>query len=214
MFNYLKNGVTVNNGIMAIVEEFNTTAREYATKSVEANATKKDLEKTLEASINVGDSEKTKEAKDALDAHITAWKDTSNIYNTKLYGGVGEDGKKTKGIVDDIVTNDMYKAYVEYMKGNAEDGKEGYKSQVRQFMCRIFNEYNVTQDIKASVFNHFYTDIMTMSKKNSNKNIAEGCAYISVVSKRTYKYMICGALADIISNNHTLKVARPKKNTK
>lgn len=211
MFNYAKAKVTVNVGIMAIIDEFNTTAREYASKSVEANSTKKGLEKTLEAAINVGDAEKTADAKKALDDHVTAWKEASDGYNTKLYGGVGEDGKKTKGIVDDIVTNEMYKAYVEYMKGEKEDGKEGYKSQVRQFMCRIFNEYSVSQDIKASVFNHFYTDIMTMSKKNSNKNIAEGCAYISVVSKRTYKYMICGAIADIIASNHTLKVARPKK---
>lgn len=214
MFNYLKNGVTVNNGIMAIIDEFNTTAREYATKSIEANATKKDLEKALNTAIEAKDADKTEEAKKALDAHVEAWKATSGEYNQKLYGGKAEDGKKLAGTVDGIVTNDMYKAYVAYMKGEAEDGKEGYKAQVRQFMCRIFNEYDVTQDIKASVFNHFYTDIMTMSKKNSNKNIAEGCAYISVVSRRTYKYMICGALADIIANNHTLKVARPKKNNK
>ena len=211
MFNYLKNGVTVNNGIMAIIDEFNTTAREYATKSVEANTRKKELEKTLEKAIADKDADKTAEVKAQLDAHVEAWKAESATYNIKLYGGKDEEDKKVAGTVDAIVTNDMYKAYVEYMKGEAEDGKEGYKAQVKQFMCRIFNEYSVSQDIKASVFNHFYADIMTMSKKNSNKNIAEGCAYISVVSKRTYKYMICGAIADIIANNHTLKVARPKK---
>lgn len=213
MYNYAKNGVTVNNGIMAIIEEFNTIAREYASKSVEANTTKKDLEAEVEKTIEAKNVEAIEEAKTALENHLEAWKNESATYNLKLYGGKVDD-KKTNGIVDDIVTNDMYKAYVEYMKGEAEDGKEGYKSQVRQFMCRIFNEYDVTQDIKASVFNHFYADIMTMSKKNSNKNIAEGCAYISVVSKRNYKYMICGAIADIIANNHTLKVARPKKNNK
>ena len=59
MFNYLKNGVTVNNGIMAIIDEFNTTAREYATKSIEANATKKDLEKALNTAIEAKDAAKT-----------------------------------------------------------------------------------------------------------------------------------------------------------
>ena len=213
MYNYAKNGVTVNNGIMASIEIFNTIAREFATKSVEANTAKKDLEAKVEKAIADKNVEAIEEAKTALETHLEAWKNESATYNLKLYGGK-EGDKKTEGIVDAIITNDMYKAYVEYMKGGAEDGKEGYKSQVRQFMCRIFNEYDVTQDIKASVFNHFYADIMTMSKKNSNKNIAEGCAYISVVSKRNYKYMICGALADIIANNHTLKVARPKKNNK
>lgn len=213
MFNYLKNGVTVNNGIMTIVEEFNATARELATKSIEANTTKKTLEKALDEAIEAKDAEKTEEAKKALDAHVDAWKAESGEYNIKLYGGK-VDEKKTEGIVDGIVTNEMYKAYVAYMKGEAEDGKEGYKSQIKQFMCKVFNEYTTKDDIKASVFNHFYTDIATMSKKNSNKNIAEGCAYVSVVSKRTYKYMICGALADIVANNHTLKVARPKKNDK
>lgn len=213
MFNYLKNGVTVNNGIMAIVEEFNTTARELATKSVEANTTKKALEKAVDDAIASKDADATEDAKKALDAHVEAWKAESGAYTLKLYGGK-VDEKKTEGIVDGLVTNEMYKAYVAYMKGEAEDGKEGYKAQVKQFMCRVFNEYDKASDIKASVFNHFYTDIATMSKKNSNKNIAEGCAYVSVVSKRTYKYMICGALADIVANNHTLKVARPKKNNK
>lgn len=213
MFNYVKNGVTVNNGIMAIVEEFNATARELATKSVEANTTKKALEKAVEDAIANKNPEETEEAKKALDAHVDAWKSESGAYNIKLYGGK-VDEKKTEGIVDGIVTNEMYKAYVAYMKGEAEDGKEGYKAQIKQFMCKVFNEYTTKDDIKASVFNHFYTDIATMSKKNSNKNIAEGCAYVSVVSKRTYKYMICGALADIVANNHTLKVARPKKSDK
>ena len=213
MFNYAKNGVTVNNGIMAIVEEFNVTARELATKSVEANTTKKALEKAVDDAINSKDAEATEEAKKVLDAHIEAWKNESATYSLKLYGGKVDD-KKTNGIVDNIVTNEMYKSYVEYMKGEAEDGKEGYKAEIKKFMCKVFNEYTTKDDIKASVFNHFYTDIATMSKKNSNKNIAEGCAYVSVVSKRTYKYMICGALADIVANNHTLKVARPKKNGK
>lgn len=211
MFNYAKNGVTVNNGIMAIIEEFNTTARELATKSIEANTTKKALEKALEEAIEAKDAEKTEEAKKALDAHVDAWKAESGEYNIKLYGGKVND-KKTQGIVDNIVTNEMYKAYVAYMKGEVEDGKNGYKSQVKIFMTKLFNEYNFTKDIKNSVFNHFYTDIMTMSKKNSNRNIAEGCCYVSVVSKRTYKYMICGAIADIIDNNHTLKVARKNVN--
>lgn len=211
MFNYAKNGVTVNNGTITIINTFNEVARELATKSVDATATKKKLEEALNKAIEDGkDTETIEEAKKALDAHVESWKNESATYSLKLYGGKVDD-KKTTGIVDDIVTNEMYKAYVEYMKGNAEDGKEGYKGQIKDLMCKIFNEYNVRDDIKASVFNHFYTDIATMSKKNSNKNIAEGCAYVSVVSKRTYKYMICGAIADIVANNHTLKV---KKNNK
>lgn len=211
MFNYVKNGATINAGIMSIINEFNTTARELASKSVEANARKKELEKTLEKAIEDKDVEKTAEAKKALDDHVEAWKNESNTYNSKLYGGKDDAGKKVAGIVDNLVTDEMYKAYVEYMKGKSEDGAKGYKASVKDFMIKVFNGYNTRADIKDSVFNHFYTDIMTMSKKNSNKNIAEGCAYISVVSKRTYKYMICGAVADVVNENHTLKVAKPKK---
>ena len=209
MFNYAKNGVTINNGLVDAINEFNNVARELATKSVEANTTKKNLEKALDKAIEAKDAEKTEEAKKALDAHVEAWKNESASYTLKLYGGKSEDGKKTSGLVDALVTDTMYKTYVAYMKGENESV---YKAEIRQFMLKVFNEYNTTNDIKQSVFNHFYADICTMSKKNSNKNIAEGCAFVSVVSKRTYKYMICGAVADILENNHTLKVAKaPKK---
>lgn len=211
MFNYVKNGATINPSIMEAINEFNSVARELATKSVEANTTKKNLEKALDKAIEAKDAEKTEEAKKALDAHVEAWKNESANYALKLYGGKSEDGKKTSGLVDALVTDTMYKSYVEYMKGENENGAKGYKGEVKKFMLKLFNNYNTCADIKDSVFNHFYTDIMTMSKKNSNKNIAEGCAFISVVSKRTYKYMICGAVADIVENNHTLKVVKPKK---
>lgn len=209
MYNYIKNGVTINNNLVDAIREFNTTARELATKSVEANTIKKSLEETLNKAIEAKDAEKTEEAKKALDTHVEAWKNESASYTLKLYGGKSEDGKKTSGLVDALVTDAMYKAYVAYMKGESESV---YKAEIRQFMLKVFNEYNTTNDIKQSVFNHFYADICTMSKKNSNKNIAEGCAFVSVVSKRTYKYMICGAVADILDSNHTLKVAKaPKK---
>ena len=211
MFNYAKAQVTLNEKTMNSINEFNETARLMATESVAHNTAKKELEVLIANAVKADDVDgedakaKAKELQGKLDSINDKWTVRNREFNLKLFGGKDED-KKVEGICS-FVSDKLYTAYVDMVSKGAT-GK--YREAIREFCKTLFNE----ETIKNSAFNHFYADVLaTMSsvKYNSNKNIAEGCAYITTINKRTFKKMFCGAIADIVSNNKTLKVEKKNK---
>lgn len=206
MFNYAKNFMSINGKIMAKVDEFNVLVREYATESVAHSAEKKELEGKLDKAITDGNKDEAKTLKGKLDSINDKWTARTKAVNLKLYGGKDED-KKVEGICS-FVTDDLYKSYVEYVTS----GTVGtYKKNLKKFVLTLINE----DSVKDNAFNHFYEDIVTTMSSvrlNSNKNLAEGCAYITTINKRTFKKMFLGAIADTVAKNRTLKVTKKAEN--
>lgn len=203
MYNYSKNNVTINAEVMAKIDKFNKVARTLATESCEHTTEKKRLEETIENLVR--DGKTAEDEQKALDTLNDEWAKRQRELNLELFGGK-VDGVKVEGVCD-IVSNNLYKSYCEHVINNKT---KNYRDNIKAFCESIINQ----DTIKDGAFNHLYNDILiTMSsvKYNSNKNIAEGCAYITTVNKRTYKKMLLGAIADIVDNNKTLKV---KKSTK
>ena len=213
MYNYFKNGVTLNAEVMALVNDFNGTARTLATESVEHTAKKHELEDSktaVEKDENITAEDKVTKI-ESLNNEIEelekAWTVRRKELEVALFGGKDKDDNKVAGICD-IVKNDLYKAYTEFVA----DGKtEEYRNQMEEFVKGLINE----ETIKSGAFNHFYNDIVqTMSsvRYNTNSQIAKGATFITTVNKKVYKKMLLGAFADIVSNNKTLKVKKDKKN--
>ena len=205
MYNYSKNSVSINAEVMATISNFEEVARTLATESVEHTTAKKELSDSLEKLIKDEKIEDAKDVQKQLEELEDAWTIRRKTLDFALYGGKDKDGKKVDGICS-IVTNDLYKAYVSYVK----DGKSGtYRDEVKTFCMGLINE----ETIKDGAFNHLYNDILaTMSsvRYNSNSQIAQGSAFITTINKRTYKKMLLGAIVDIVSNNKTLKVKKAK----
>lgn len=199
MYNYAKNGVSINKEAMDKINAFNEVARTLATESVAHTAKKHELTEAMEALIKAeAEADKIKEAQAILEAENDRWTIRNKELNKMLFGEKGAEG------VCDLVSNDLYKAYVKYVK---EGTTKDYRAALKTFCENLVIE----DAIKDGAFNHLFNDIVaTMSsvKYNSNKNIAEGCAYITTINKRTYKKMLCGAIHDIVSNNRTLKVKK------
>ena len=210
MYNYLSNGVTLNATIMDAINEFNKVARTLATESVEHTTAKKTLETAIAGFIKEEKAEDAKKAQIELDNLETAWTARRKELEKALFGGKDGDAKVV-GICD-IVSNDLYKAYVASVKDNKNND---YRHAMYEFCKSIINE----DTIKDGAFNHMYIDIkttMSSVRYNSNSQLAQGACFITTVNKRVYKKMLLGAIADIVSNNHTLKVKKesPKKNKK
>lgn len=203
MFNYAKANFELDTVVFGSITNFEATARQLATESLEHTTAKKALEETI-ANL-VKDGKNAQNEQNELDALNEAWKKRNAEFNAKLFGGKDADGNKTNGICG-LVTDDLYKAYV----ASITEGKtSAYKTAVKDFVTKI-----IVGDVKESALNHFINDIfMTMSstKYNSNKNLADGCAFITTINKRTFKKMFLGTICDVVANNHTLKVAKPKK---
>lgn len=209
MYNYLKNGVTINAEAMALINLFNEVARTLATESVEHTTAKKALDETLEAYVKDGKGEEAKDIQSQIDALEDAWTIRRKTLEISLYGGKDKDGKKVNGVCD-IVSNELYKLYVE----SITDGVNGkYREALKVFCGSIVN--GGVDALKDGAYNHLYNDIVqTMSsvRYNSNSQIAQGATFITTVNKRTYKKMLLGAICDIVDNNRTLKVKKSKKN--
>lgn len=213
MYNYSKNGVTINAETMATINNFNETARQQAIDSVEHNTTKHELEAKLADAIEELEKNETKQARETvtttkqeLEELEKAWKVKTAEYNTTLYGGK-VDGVKVAGICD-LVTDGLYKAYIDYVENGTT---KKYRNELKKFVVSIIN--GDESDLKAGAYNHLYNDIvMTMSsvRYNSNSQLAKGASYITTINKRTYKKMLLGAIHDIVSNNRTLKVKKNK----
>lgn len=211
MYNYLKNGVTLNAEVMATINKFEEIARTLATESVEHTRTKKELEEAktaiekneeLEAEAKV---EAIDKAQKEIEAENDRWTVRQKELNFALYGGKTKDGAKVEGICS-IVTDDLYKAYVEFITSGTT---KNYREKLRDFCLGIING----DDLKDGAYNHMYNDIVqTMSsvRYNSNAQIAQGAAFITTVNKRNYKRMLLGAICDIVANNKTLKVKKAK----
>ena len=213
MYNYLKNKVTLNEDTMRTVEEFNETARTLAIESVNHQTAKHEIEARLDEAIKAEEideqaQERIKTINAELEALETAWKARNAELNRILYGGK-VDGKKTAGICD-IVTDDLYKAYVDFVQNNST---RKYRDELKKFVLGIINGDN----LKDGAYNHLFTDIVTTMSSvryNSNSQLAKGASYITSINKRTYKKMLLGAIHDIVSNNKTLKIKKDKKNNK
>lgn len=204
MYNYLKNGVTLKAEAMAKVDEFNKVAREYASASVAHQTEKHERKEKIDALIKDEKVEEAKVEQIAFEKFEDEWAETNKAFNLKLYGGK-VDNNKVEGVCD-LVSDDLYNAYVKYVE---EGTTKNYRAEMKAFVESIITE----DTIKDGAFNHLFTDIITtMSsvKYNSNRNIADGCAYITTINKRMYKKMLCGAIHDIASNNRTLKVKKNK----
>lgn len=213
MYNYSKNNVSINADIMAIINQFNETARQLATESVEHTTAKHEINDKIDEILDIenktdDDITKLEELKKSLDDLEAEWKARQSELNLTLYGGK-VDGKKTDGICS-IVTDDLYKSYVAMI----QDGKTGkYREQIREFILAIING----DDLKQGAENHLYNDILTTMSSvryNSNSQIAQGAAFITTINKRTYKKMLLGAICDIVANNKTLKVKKAKTENK
>lgn len=208
MYNYLKNGVTINADVMSLVNLFNETARTLATESVEHTTTKKSLNETLEAYVKDEKAEEVKSIQAQIDALEDAWTIRRKALEFILFGGKNDKGEKVAGVCD-IVSNDLYKSYVDMIENNTT---AEYREQMRIFCGSIVN--GGADALKEGAYNHLYNDIVqTMSsvRFNSNSQIAQGAAFITAINKRTYKKMLLGAIHDIVSNNRTLKVKKAKK---
>lgn len=203
MYNYSKNSVSINEETMTTINRFNEMARAYAMESIEHNTQKHNLEDAIESLVR--EEKSAVEEQKALDTLEDEWKKRTKYYNLMLYGGKDGNGEKVVGVCD-IVTNDLYKAYVD----NVTNGTtKKYREELKNFVLNIINGDN----IKEGAFNHLYNDILaTMSsvRYNSNSQIAQGSAFITTINKRTYKKMLLGAIVDIVSNNKTLKVKKVK----
>lgn len=206
MFNYAKNFMSINEKVMAKVEEFNSLVREYATESVAHASEKKELTEKLDKATADGNIDEIKALKGQLDSINDKWTARTKAVNLKLYGGKVDDNK-VEGICS-FVTDDLYKSYVEYVTSGTI---KGYKENLKKFVLTLINE----DSVKDNAFNHFYEDIVTTMSSvrfNSNKNLAEGCAYITTINKRTFKKMFLGAIADTVAKNRTLKVTKKAEN--
>lgn len=211
MFNYAKFMVTINGEIMAKVNLFNETARTLATESVAHTTRRKALEETLNNLIAKDDAktEDIKKAKGALDSENDTWKNRQTELNKVLFGGKTEDGKKVEGVCD-FIPDDLYKAYVAYVK----DGALGtYKNKMKDFVVTVVTEDTANDKGYNNMVNDLLM-VMASTKYNSSKNLADGCAYITTNNKRTFKKMFCGALVDLTTMNRTLKVAKKKDDSK
>lgn len=198
MYNYAKNFVAINNGALVIISQAEEVMRKYATDSVANQTAKHALEDEIATLVKDGDTEGAKKAQDELDALNASWKSYVKDTNVKLFGD-----KNTKGLMY-LVSDNLYKAYVDYVK----DGKRKvYREELRKFCLSIIEGDN----LKDGAYNHMYNDIvltMSSTKLNSNAQIAQGASFITTINKRTYCKMLYGAIIDIINNNHTLKVAK------
>ena len=211
MYNYLKNGVSINSEVMATINAFNEIARTLATESVAHTTLKHELEDARKAIENNEEMdadakvEAIREETKKIEAEDDRWTLRRKELDFALYGGKDKDGKKVDGVCS-LVGDNLYKAYVTMV----QDGKTGaYRDAIREFCLAIINGDNLKQGAE----NHLYNDILTTMSSvryNSNSQIAQGAAFITTVNKRTYKKMLLGAIADIVANNKTLKVKKPK----
>lgn len=218
MFNYSE--ITLNETTMAMVTKFNDEVKAYATESVEHTTARKALEEKKDALIKLDDNDTTSELitngtksdtlkaiQGQLDSINDKWKVRTQRFNLALFGGK-VDGNKVDGICS-FITDDLYKAYINYVTNGT---LETYKGKVREFILKnLINE----DTPKAKYYNRFTNDLITVmasTRFNSNKNIAEGCAYITTINKRTFMKMMCGALADLVASNRTLKVTKKAEN--
>lgn len=200
MYNYLKNGVTLNADTMATVNKFNEVARTLATESVEHTTAKKALEEALKKAIDDGDTKGAKNVEKSIESLEDAWTVRRKKLDTELFGGKDTDG------ICDIVTNELYKAYVDFIQNGTT---KKYRDALRAFCLEIINGDN----LKDGAYNHLYNDIvqtMSSTRYNSNSQLAKGATFITTVNKRTYKKMLLGAICDIVANNRTLKVKKDK----
>lgn len=200
MYNYVKNSVSINKDVMAKVEDFEKIARTLATESVEHNAQKHEYEDALKKAIDEEKIDDVKAIEKTIENLEATWKARQTELNRALFGGKDGD-KKVDGICD-IVSKDLYKAYVDYVTNGTT---QKYREELKKFVISIING----DSIKDGAYNHLFNDIVTtMSSKryNSNSQIAKGASFITTVNKRTYKKMLLGAICDIVSNNKTLKV--------
>lgn len=210
MKDYGKMGVKLNNDIFETVKAFNEVTRDYAIKSVANSANMKELRESLEKAENDGaPAEDIKKARNAIESAETAWKEVTRLYNETLFGGIDENKNKFTGLLS-FITEDLYKAYVAMVK----DGKTGgWNNAFRAFTKKLFD----LDKVSDKVFNAINSDLRaTMSSRryNSTKNLADGCAYITTVNRRTFMKMFAGALWDCITNNKTLKVKKEKTENK
>jgi len=198
MYNYVKNSVAINAIAFDVISQAEKLMRKYATDSVANQTAKHALEDKIATLVKDGNTEGAKVAQDELDALNASWKEYVKNTNVKLFGD-----RKTKGLMY-LVSDDLYKAYVNYVK----DGKNGaYRDEMRKFCLSIIESDN----LKDGAYNHMYNDIlltMSSTKLNSNAQLAQGASFITTINKRTYCKMLYGAIIDIINNNHTLKVAK------
>ena len=215
MYNYLKNGVTLNAEVMALVNDFNGTARTLATESVEHTAKKHELEDSksaIEKNEELGAEEKVEKIatiNTEIEELDNAWTTRRKELEVALFGGKDDNGNKIAGICD-IVKNDLYKAYVDFIQNGTKDK---YREALREFCGTLV--IGGADALKEGAYNHLYNDIVqTMSsvRYNSNSQLAKGATFITTVNKKVYKKMLLGAIADIVSNNKTLKVKKDKNN--
>ena len=206
MYNYLKNGVSLNAEVMATINNFEVVVRTLAIESVEHTSTVKPLEDALKEAVKANDTEEAKNIESQIEAIDSAWAIRKKALEFQLFGGKDDKGNKVDGICS-FVSDDLYKAYVAYV---SENKTAEYRAEIKKFVLSIVNE----DSIKDGAFNHLFIDIKTVmssTRLNSNSQLAKGSAFITTVNKRTFKKMLLGAICDIASNNHTLKV---KKNNK
>lgn len=205
MYNYLKNGVTLNAKVMDSINKFDEVARTLATESVDHTTTKKALEEKLAKFVEGNNNEKALETKKALEALEDAWTTRRKELDGMLFGSKDTNGNKLGGVCD-LVTDDLYKAYTTFIKGGTA---AKYRAELRKFCLEIINGDN----LKDGAYNHLYNDIvqtMSSTRYNSNSQIAQGASFITTVNKRTYKKMLLGVICDIVANNRTLKVKKDK----
>lgn len=196
MFNYR---LTFKKQFEMNLRDFDRTIKAMAEESCKVNTVKKELEDSIKLAIEEKNADKTAELQKALDILMDDWKTKQKAYNLRLFGGKNSDGKKVGGFCD-ALSNDLYKAYTEYIT------TKNYQVMYKAVQVMLIENTKEGNPRDASV-NRMTSELLIVlgGRFNSNRKITEGADFVVAMNKRSFKKVVFGAILDIKKNNFTIK---------